>query len=214
MLKGQTKYYFIFIGFLKAGSFGKGFNGFFMLNAPMQAQLPPEFPQLLQAQTTRLVGHGFVQEGLIRTRVDTINIGPLVLADAIVDTRASHPSNVLGSEILKQYNVLFDLTGGAAYFVRRTPFTPRPQAPRSFGFSFDSADDHVRIGALYRNSAAEQAGLQSGDIVLRMNGTALAFTDYCHFIQDFELADQERIELVLLRDGREWAVDLEKKPLF
>lgn len=195
-------------------TFDTGFNGSFMLTPQMQAHLPKVLPRLTQSNSTRQVGHGVVKDTLIRTRVDTLKIGPLTLPDMIVDTRASHTSNLLGAEIFRQYNVLFDLAGKAAYFSQRTPFTPRPSEWRSFGFNFDYKEGQLRVGAIYHHSAAEQAGLQSGDTILRIDGNEYSFTDYCDFLQHFDLVDQERIELMLLRNGVVLEIDLEKKILF
>lgn len=70
-----------------------------------------------------------------------------------------------------------------------------------FGMTLGNSKYEIQVAEVIENSAAEQAGLQIGDIFVSVNGADASRQD--RFQQEIKLSAGLKIEMLVLRDGRE-----------
>lgn len=98
---------------------------------------------------------------------------PLVIGDYTLQQPVADVTDELssiGGEVLKNFTVTFDQERNQVTFFRDSrepvPATPR----RSAGMSFSKTPAYWRVAGVVPNSPAEIAGIESGDLVTRING--------------------------------------------
>ena len=142
-------------------------------------------------------------------RIDSIRLGEVLLENAIAVSRNS-PAHSLGAGIFDAYNVVFNLGQDEVFFIQRENASPKAEW-RSFGFGIDMKDQKLAVGFIYSDSPASKAGIQAGDELAKINGEVLRFSDYCDFLNNFELQHLEEIELELVRNGERFKAKLRRE---
>lgn len=112
---------------------------------------------------------------------ETLTIGGQSFPQPIVDI--SDELSAIGSGVLKHFAVTFDQTNDRVTFFREatTAIVTPPQ--RSAGVSFNKTPAYWRVAGVVPNSPAEVAGVQSGDLVTRINGEPIARWDLKRYEQ-------------------------------
>ncbi|MCB9039478.1 MAG: aspartyl protease family protein [Lewinellaceae bacterium] len=192
-------------------TFDTGDNGFVTLQQPFAENLGRDYPSATRFGQKVQAGHSMKQEDVTLFKIDSIHLGEALLEDAVAVSRNS-PAHSLGAGIFGQYNVVFNLGQDEVYFINRE--NPSVKAGlRSFGFSIDYKDQKLTVGAIYSNSPASKAGILPGDELAKINGKMHHFSDYCDFLNHFELEPAEEIQLELVRNGEPLKVKLRKEKI-
>lgn len=91
--------------------------------------------------------------------------------------------SAIGGGMLKYFSVSFDQLHDRVTFYRESR-EPIPTAPRrSAGVSFNKTPAYWRVAGVVPNSSAAAAGVQSGDLVARINGEPVARWDLRRYEQ-------------------------------
>lgn len=129
--------------------------------------LNPEFSQPPRTGATigTLLGDRVQQIGRLAT---PLRIGESTIERPVVDVTDKLSS--IGGEILRNYCLVFDSKRGTVTFQRNAddPLELGPQ--RSAGLSFTKTPAYWRVVSVVPGSPADAAGVQTGDIVARING--------------------------------------------
>jgi hypothetical protein len=136
--------------------------------------LDPEFAVAPRRGATvgTLTGDRAQQVGRL---ADTLVIGDHKLVRPVADLTDELSS--LGGGILKNFTVTFDQEHNQVTFQRDTfnPIAPEPR--RSAGLSFTKMPAYWRVASVVPGSPAAKAGIQTGDLVTRINGEPVAKWD-------------------------------------
>ena len=93
-------------------------------------------------------------------------------------------------------------------FIGDGPFAKRPVKGSGFiGIGTTDTDDGLLVGKIGKDSPAEEAGIEVGDILLTLNGKKLADKATFQSILK-EMAEGDKVELKLLRKGKEKTITL------
>lgn len=94
-------------------------------------------------------------------------------------------------------------------FIGEGPFAKKPV--KGSGFlgvgTEDTADGQVRVNKIGRESPAEKADIKMGDIILKMDGKEMKDKAAMQKLLKEKAAD-DKLEIVLLRDGKEMQISL------
>jgi hypothetical protein len=103
---------------------------------------------------------------------DSLAIGRYTLVRPLADLTDELAS--LGGGVLKYFTVTFDQEHNQVTFQRDdvAPIAPEPR--RSAGMSFTKTPAYWRVASVIPGSPAAAAGVQSGDLVTRLNGEPVA----------------------------------------
>ncbi|UCZ56377.1 aspartyl protease family protein [Desulfurispirillum indicum] len=138
-------------GTKKANGIGKTLYGYGSAGRSLGGQSPDT--ELLQVE-------------LINLAIDKIKLGRVVAV-----SRDLSPS-LIGAKILERYIVTLDSRSESAYF---REYADGLFAESSFGFSL-AFNNNISIGAVWENSPAKAAGLQSGAELISINGAEVELT--------------------------------------
>ncbi|MSU23345.1 MAG: hypothetical protein EXS32_05910 [Opitutus sp.] len=103
---------------------------------------------------------------------ETLVLGDFNLPRPIVDL--TDELSAIGGEILKNFTVTFDQTHDRVIFQRDSHDPIVSPSRRSAGLSFNKTPAYWRIAGVVAASPAEIAGVQPGDLVVRVNGEPVA----------------------------------------
>ena len=151
-------------------------------------------------------------------RLPRIVIGGYEVRDVLVayvspeDSKQAAAEAMIGLGLLSRFNLIFD------YSRQRLIIKPNGNFDEPFDYDMSglslrkSPDGFLEIVRVYDNSPAGDAGLKTGDRVIRINGKPAI---------DFDIFERESlfsregktITLVVSRDGREWEVSLKLRRL-
>lgn len=131
----------------------------------------------------------------------TLTIGDYSLVQPVADITDELAS--LGGGILKNFTVTFDQEHNKVTFQRDDPAPIAPEPRRSAGLSFTKTPVYWRVASVVKGSPAVTAGVQPGDLVIRINGEPVAKWD----IRRYELlvATATSIEFTFLNGNDEIA---------
>jgi hypothetical protein len=101
-----------------------------------------------------------------------LDIGPHRFEKPIVDL--TDQISALGGEILRNFAVTFDQSRNQVSFYRDSSIPIPPQMRRAAGLSFSKTPTYWRVASVIPNSPADTAGVQTGDLVIRINGETVA----------------------------------------
>lgn len=101
-----------------------------------------------------------------------LDIGPHRFEKPIVDL--TDQISAIGGEILRNFAVTFDQSRNQVAFYRDSSIPIPPQTRRAAGLSFSKTPTYWRIASVVPDSPAEAAGVQTGDLVIRINGETVA----------------------------------------
>jgi hypothetical protein len=103
---------------------------------------------------------------------DALTIGSHVIEQPIVDLTDQLSS--LGAEVLRNFTVTFDQSRNQVTFHRDDVSPIRMPPRRSTGLAFSKGPTYWRVVSVVPGSPADQAGVQPGDLVTRVNGESIA----------------------------------------
>jgi len=108
-----------------------------------------------------------------------LDIGPFRFEKPIVDL--SDQLTSIGGEILRNFAVTFDQSRNQVSFYcdSATPVPPSPR--RAAGISFSKTPTYWRVAGIVPDSPADAAGIQSGDLVTRINGESIADWSFARY---------------------------------
>lgn len=99
---------------------------------------------------------------------ETLRIGNYVLPRPIVHLTDQLSS--LGGEVLKHFAVTFDQARGRVTFYRDSTAPIESPVRRSTGLGFAKTPAYWRVDSVVPGSPADIAGVQNGDLIVRING--------------------------------------------
>jgi predicted aspartyl protease len=81
---------------------------------------------------------------------------------------------ILGSDILRQFEVTFDLKKDTVYLVPDVDYTIDPYRYTTIGIQIARNDQGIlQIMSVWKNSPAAKAGIQAGDLIRAINGQSM-----------------------------------------
>ena len=101
-----------------------------------------------------------------------LDIGPYRFEKPIVDL--TDQISAIGGEILRNFAVTFDQSRNQVTFYRDSALPIPPQTRRAAGLSFTKMPTYWRVAGIIPDSPADAAGIQSGDLVIRINGESVS----------------------------------------
>jgi hypothetical protein len=112
---------------------------------------------------------------------ETLAIGEHTFQQPIVDL--TDELSAIGGGMLKHFTVSFDQMHDRVTFYRSSPEPIRTPPRRSAGVSFSKTPAYWRVAGVVPKSSAENAGVQQGDLVIRINGEPVARWDLRRYEQ-------------------------------
>ncbi|MBL9188923.1 MAG: aspartyl protease family protein [Opitutaceae bacterium] len=103
---------------------------------------------------------------------DSLAIGEHVFREPVVDL--TDELSAVGGGMLRHFAVSFDQKRDRVIFFRDDRAPIRPLGVRSAGVSFTKTPAYWRVSGVVPRSPAEVAGVQTGDLVTRINGEPVA----------------------------------------
>jgi hypothetical protein len=125
------------------------------------------------------------------------NVPVYVFNDTFNITSYPFLAGLLGNDILRRFNVILNYDRRDIYLVPNSHFS-EPFDYSYTGIELYYIDGKIIIGDVAKNSPAEQAGLQEGDVVVAVN------KNFSQNLQQYKAAIQttgERLLLIIQRDG-------------
>jgi hypothetical protein len=119
---------------------------------------------------------------------DSLGLADFTLTRPIVDL--TDELSAVGGEVLKNFTVTFDQTHDRVIFSRDSHDPIVMPSHRSAGVSFTKTPAYWRVAGVVPGSPAEEAGLQTGDLISRINGEPLAKWDLIRYEQLVATADE------------------------
>jgi hypothetical protein len=136
-----------------------------------------------------------------------LRIGAYVLPRPVVDLTDELSS--LGGEVLRHFVLTFDQARGTVTFYRPTSAPVITPARRSAGLSFAKSPAYWRVAGVVPGSPAELAGIEVGDLVVRIDGAAVAVWDLQRYRDQIQTAP--KIAFTFLHGDYETTIDV---PIF
>lgn len=204
---------FSFTNYSGTLTFDTGFNGYLQLREAADNAVFNSHVKIEKQGQVINAGHSQKRRTTTLIRLDSINISGLNLYQPIVHLDSEGSSSLLGSEIFKTHQVLFDLANDELVFLPRKSPEKLPSY-NTFGFSFSFKNGQITVGHVYVPSAAHTAGLLPGEDILSIDANSYRFSDFCDFMTHFDLSPKEEIVLEVLRAGEPKKIVLKKSALF
>ena len=109
-------------------------------------------------------------------RVEALRIGEAEVSHVIAflcDGQAISPDNAgnIGTQILRQFNITFDLPHGVLYFEKNSNWG-KPEVFNRAGIVIDPIQQDQKVMNVLPGSPAEISGVEVGDIILKIDGRA------------------------------------------
>jgi predicted aspartyl protease len=152
-------------------------------------------------QAEGLGGKAPMKQGVIKQ----IRIGPYkfrnvptyIFDDEFNVTAYPNQSGLLGNDLLRRFNVIFNYERNDIYMIPNSHFK-EPFDYSYTGLGMYMVDGEIQVVDIMPESPAEQAGFQSGDIIMAVaNNFSKNITAYKNLLQ----TTGERIKILVLRDG-------------
>ena len=153
------------------------------------------------ATIATLIGDRTQQIGRL---ADSLSIGDYPVAQPVVDLTDELTS--LGGGILKNFTVTFDQEHSRVTFYRESHLPVPAEPRRSPGVSFNKSPAYWRVASVIPHSPAADAGVQSGDLVTRINGEPVAQWDLARYQQ--LIATAESVAFTFLTGTQETVTHL------
>ena len=119
----------------------------------------------------------------------------------------------LGGEILSRFDVTFDYYNNKLYLKKNHTFNEKfdyDMSGLSIGVTAESLDS-ILVMNVRQNSPAEQAGIQTGDILLHINGRTLANSTLAEIIAMLRKKENYKIRTKVLREDMEMRKEFKLK---
>lgn len=166
------------------------------------------------------VGAGIGGEARLRARrIDSLRVGPLVVRRPVAlmsedEALDLDTDGILGTEILRRYRVILDYPRERMLLFPGTDSARVDQvslaglviwAPEAWTRGGGAP---VRVREVRPRSAAERAGLEPGDRIVRLDGRSVTASDLDRARQRLRSGPGETVSLSVERDGEVLSVDL------
>lgn len=125
---------------------------------------------------------------LIGRLADTLTIGNYAVRKPLVEL--TDELSAIGGGLLQHFTVTFDQERSRVTFYRELPEPVSFEAFRSVGISFNKTPAYWRVVGIVQKSPAENAGVQIGDLVTRINSEPIAKWDLRRYEQLVASADE------------------------
>lgn len=129
----------------------------------------------------------------------TLAIGGYEFRAPVVEVTDS--LSAIGGGMLRHFSVTFDQQRDRVIFYRDSREPIATPSRRSAGVSFDKTPAYWRVDGVVPKSSAEAAGVQTGDLVVRINGETVARWDLPRY--DQLVASAREIALTFLNGNSE-----------
>jgi len=172
--------------------------------------------------TIEVSGAGFGGEFSTKyVRMKRIDVGPFGWDDPLVSLSGAttgalasedYAGNV-GNHILERFKCTFDYDRHAVYLEPGDKYASRDHFTRS-GLQLGRYGDEVRVGQVVRHSPAEHAGIESGDVVISLEGKPIldyTMSDVDRMLDDGDPGTVVRMEIS--RDGKTREVKVKLRDL-
>lgn len=164
------------------------------------------------SSSTGIYGKGVDRKSLF-SKVNSIKLGTLNLQNQILEFE-ENASRTLGNKFLQNYKVVIDWNLNQIDLSSISDFDNSQL--NTFGFHYKVLDKKLYVGTIYKNSEAEQKGLQINDEISAINEldlTNLSEEDLCNFLYNNLLKEKNNIRIDILRKGKKLTFDLNKQLL-
>ncbi len=148
----------------------------------------------------------------VDSKVKTLEIGDLELQSYHVTFHENAPT--VGNLLFKDFKLIINYEDSKMYLIEQKEL--ENEKLENFGFQTRVIDQKAFVSIVYKNSEAEKLGLQLGDEILSLNGiklTDLISKDVCFYLQNNPLKSNETVDIVYVREGKEYSLQLEKQIL-
>lgn len=132
----------------------------------------------------------------------SVRLGPYTFVQPIVDLTDALSS--IGGEVLRHFTVTFDQTKNQVSFYRESTAPIFASSRRSAGLSFQKGAAYWKVVGIVPGSPADELGLQTGDLVIRIDGQPVALWNLNSY--DERVRTAAAIEFVFLHGRNETPV--------
>jgi hypothetical protein len=184
--------------------------------------------QLSQRWTPASIIDGVVRAGVptlpaFLICLPSVSIGNLAIADQVV--RIQRPvesgvfsndqfSGILGSEVLREFEITFDLKHDRIVLKKDSNFRPDPFRYTTIGIQFArNGQGEYSVMSVWKNSPADEAGVMIGDQIKTINGEAVAPMSAEQVSGRLHGAEGTRVSLTLEPDGKTSALTLRTRQM-
>lgn len=184
--------------------------------------------QLSQRWTPASIIDGVVRAGVpappaFLVCLPSVSIAGLAIADQVV--RIQRPvesgafsteqfSGILGSEVLRKFEVTFDLKHDRILLTKDSHYRPDPFRYTTIGIQFArNIRGEYAVMSVWKNSPADEAGIMIGDQIMTINGQAAAPMSTEQLSGRLHGTEGTRVQLTVERDGKSSALTLRTRQL-
>jgi len=184
--------------------------------------------QLSQRWTPASIIDGVVRAGVpsppaFLVCLPNVSIGSVAIADQAV--RIQRPvesgafsteqfAGILGSEVLREFEITFDLKHDRIFLERDSHFKPDPYRYTTIGIQFArNSRGEYSVMSVWKNSPADEAGIMIDDQIKTINGEAAAPMSTEQASGRLHGAEGTRVNLTVERDGKASALTLRTRQL-
>lgn len=184
--------------------------------------------QLTQRWTPTSIIDGVVRAGVptppaFLVCLPTVSIGSLAIGDHVV--RIQRPvesgafsteqfSGILGSEVLREFEITFDLKHDRIFLKKDSHYRPDPFRYTTIGIQFARNNQgEYSVMSVWKNSPADEAGMMIGDQIKTINGEAAGPMSAEQVSGELHGAEGTRVNLTVERDGKPSALTLRTRQL-
>ncbi|MCB1704640.1 MAG: aspartyl protease family protein [Halioglobus sp.] len=197
-----------------------GFNGSIAIPSATLERAGDRIPETAPTETgqasSTVFGHTSSEVHI--TRVRELRMGTLRLRDFPVFTGPSVSDFHVGIDFLRHFRVTLDWHNNALYLEPRDPVSALYNDFPTYGFAPQLRDGELVVGALWRGSSGEKAGLALGDQLLEIDGRDTSKPDFetvCSLLNEVALYGSKNtpISVTRLRAGVRETLRIERAPL-
>ncbi|TDQ08915.1 aspartyl protease family protein [Pedobacter metabolipauper] len=184
-------------------TFDTGSNGSLYLGASGYKEVIKDFKSIQSYGSTSAGLYGGRKDLTnIHSKVPALEMGPVVLKDQVFEFR-ENGSSILGNRFLKNYKVVIDWNTHKIYMTKESEFDETKL--KRFGFNVKFVNNKPVVGAIYKNSDAEKAGLLLSEEIVDIDGTDLSNLtedEACSYAFKSITAGKDTAKVTILRAGK------------
>jgi hypothetical protein len=138
------------------------------------------------------------------------NVPTYIFEDTYNVTSYPYLAGLIGNDILRRFNVIFNYSKRDIYMVPNSHFRD-PFDYAYSGFELYYIDGKIEIGSVSENSPAANAGIKERDVVIAVNND---FSQNFNKYKSAILASNTKVRLILQREGKLIEVDLKVRNIY
>lgn len=160
-------------------------------------------------------------------RVNSLEVSPFLMKDVVTSFQladsiyVNNPAilndrnGILGNEVLSRFNIVIDYWHQKVYL--------RPNKSYKTAFKFDKSGISISASGknltqytvqyITPNSPAAKAGVEKGDILVKINGTSTKLMSMNSIYEKFKKRSGKQIKLMVLRNGTEKKITFQLRDL-